>query len=83
MSSKPPIGYIDIRVFAHATEDTRQSPNSRTKPIARRTGRNPYFPKNKFNGASWKPHHSFYSPINRQKTASSSTAKNWLRLKLA
>jgi len=22
MSSKPPIGYIDIRVFAHATEDT-------------------------------------------------------------
>ena len=21
MSSKPPIGYIDIRVFAHATED--------------------------------------------------------------
>ncbi len=22
MSSKPPIGYLDIRVFAHATEDT-------------------------------------------------------------
>jgi len=24
MSSKPPIGYIDIRVFAHATEDTEK-----------------------------------------------------------
>jgi len=24
MSSKPPIGYIDIRVFAHATEDTNK-----------------------------------------------------------
>jgi RNA-binding protein len=24
MSSKPPIGYVDIRVFAHATEDTEK-----------------------------------------------------------
>jgi RNA binding exosome subunit len=24
MSSKPPIGYLDIRVFAHATEDTEK-----------------------------------------------------------
>jgi RNA-binding protein len=28
MSSKPPIGYIDIRVFAHATEDTEKVENA-------------------------------------------------------
>ena len=28
MSSKPPIAYMDIRVFAHATEDPRESPSA-------------------------------------------------------
>ena len=62
MSSKPPIAYIDIRVFAHATEDTDKVETAVQKPAANGTGRNPYFPKNKLNGALMETPSFFLQP---------------------
>ena len=67
------IGFIDIRVFAHATEDTDKVQTAVRNLLPEELAANPYFPKNKLNGASWKPHHPFYSQTNRQKNPSSST----------
>ena len=66
------IGFIDIRVFAHATEDTDKVQTAVRNLLPEELGQTLIFQK-KLNGASWKPHHPFYSQTNRQKNPSSNT----------
>jgi len=74
------IGFIDIRVFAHATEDTDKVQTAVRNLLPEELAQTLVFQKTSLT-ASWKSHHPFYSQTNRQKDPSSSTGKNRRRLK--
>ncbi len=55
MSSKPPIGYIDIRVFAHATEDPEKVQTAVRNIIPPETAETLIFEKNNLTGHHGNP----------------------------
>lgn len=50
MSSKPPIGYIDLRVFAHATEDPEKVLTAARKTLPKELSKNAAFQKTNLTG---------------------------------
>ena len=55
MSSKPPIGYIDVRVFAHATEDSEKVLTAVRNILPLELGENAVFQKTQLAGHHGNP----------------------------
>jgi RNA binding exosome subunit len=76
VSSKTPVGYVDIRVFAHATEDLAKVSTAVRNTLPEEIGENTLFQKTTLTG-----HHR--NPNHRQKSATANSHKNRRKLKLA
>jgi RNA binding exosome subunit len=55
VSSKPPIGYIEVRVFAHATEDEEKVLTAVRKTLPNEIGENAIFQKSSVSGHHGNP----------------------------
>jgi RNA binding exosome subunit len=68
MSSKPPIGYIDIRVFAHATEDTERVETAVRNLLPTELAENLIFQKTSLTGHHGNPIILFKAQLTDKKT---------------
>jgi len=68
MSSKPPIGYIDIRVFAHATEDTEKVESAVRNLLPPELTENLIFQKTSLTGHHGNPIILFTAQLSDKKT---------------
>ena len=83
MSSKPPIAYIDIRVFAHATEDPDKVQTAVSNLLPAELAETFVFEKSTVTGHHGNPITLFTATLNRQKTVTQGAGKNRGRLKFA
>ena len=81
MSSKLPIAYIDIRVFAHATEDPEKVQAAVRNLLPEELAQTLIFETTSLTGHYGNPITLFTAKLDGQKTASSRTAKTRRRLK--
>jgi RNA binding exosome subunit len=75
MSSKPPIGYIDIRVFAHATEDTEKVENAVRNLLSTELAETIIFQKTNLTGHHGNPIILFTAQLTDKKTLPSTLQK--------
>lgn len=68
MSSKPPIGYIDIRVFAHATEDAEKVQTAVLNLLPAELAQNIVFQKASLTGHHGNPITLFTAKLTDKKT---------------
>jgi len=79
MSTKPPIAYIDIRVFAHATEDPDKVQTAVRNLLPTELSETLIFETQSCTGHHGNPIILFTSKLTEKKTAFQSPRKNWKR----